>query len=83
MGAKWGVIFDRMIPTSPWPSFVTASFVSMVGGVVDVLGGDGGESSTTFSPVCPAALPHGALVSQVLAGYAASSRRLAPNRQPA
>ena len=26
MEAKWGALFDRMIPTSPGPSFVTALF---------------------------------------------------------
>ena len=55
----------------------------MVGSIVGVFGVGSGESSSTFSPVCPAALSHGALVSQVWAGCAASSRRLAPNLQPA
>ncbi len=54
----------------------------MVGGVVDVFGVDGGKINSTFSPVCPAA-PAGVLVSQVLAGRAASSRTRESDRQPA
>ena len=63
-------------------------FLLSVGRVVGVFDVDRGESSKNFSPFFPIALSHGAVVSQVLAGCAASSRRrdihdAPPNHQPA
>jgi len=45
-------------------------FLLSVGRVVRVLDVDRGERSSTFSPVVPVALSHGAVVSQVLAAGA-------------
>ena len=67
-----GSIFEWMIPTSPGGRPAGRPFLSLSGFGINLSLGIGfgfssAEMSVRFSPLCPAALSHGAAVSQVWA----------------